>query len=88
MVRFLFLFRKLKSKRSKEKTMKEGASKRRQREQVFLSVVFCSRRLPFSDSFDLGLAFVWLCLLLILLNTNKKRTEKKKRLQIQSYWER
>lgn len=43
--------------------MKEGASKRRQREQVFLSVVFSSPRLPFFDSFDLGLAFVWLCLL-------------------------
>ena len=65
--------------------MKEGAGKRRQRGQVFLSVFFSSPRLPFFDSFDLGLAFVWLCLLLILLNTNKKRTEKKKRLQIQSY---
>ena len=41
--------------------MREGANERRQREQVFS--VFSSPRLPFFDSFDLGLAFVWLCLL-------------------------
>ena len=43
--------------------MREGANERRQREQVFLSVIFSSLRLPFFDSFDLGLAFVRLCLL-------------------------